>query len=541
MTAWRRVLGVVRRAEAGDPPTDGELLSRFAAARDQAAFELLVWRHAAMVFGVCRRAVRDEHLAEDAFQAVFLVLARKAGSVRGANLAGWLFRVARRVGAKAARRAPTPQLAVDPIAKPAPDELERRELQAILDDEIARLPDRFRVPVLLCYLGGLSTEEAARRIGVPRGTILSRLSTARQRLAVRLTRRGVTVPAVALAPAAVVNATVRNAVAFVTKSPAPAIVPASLAEGVLRTMTLHKLVPVAAACALVAGLVSGVGFKAGPGPAVAIAQQPVKSTLVAPPPSDDDRKREREKLTKLTLHLRDQIDADERVIRQTIEANRLTSGAESAGRIHKLLTQLDTELFTVEKDLLRQTVEKTALDAKITGRKVIVPESVIDQAVSADERVRAVIVKLSSDRKLLDEAVESGVKTAITARSEVLSKRTLELQQMRLFARDEVVISLQKAALADLVHRAAVLADSIEVSTALFEKLRGRRDVLERQLSETATVALNFEGQKAALESKRELLRRLESQLALVEVEHQFGGPLPTLPPVSGVDRKSVV
>src|SRR5438552_8446781 len=90
-----------RPADPGDPVSDVELLARFTRAGDQAAFELLVWRHASMVYGVCWRIVRDDQRAEDAFQATFLVLARKAGSVRGANVAGWLFRVARRVSYRA--------------------------------------------------------------------------------------------------------------------------------------------------------------------------------------------------------------------------------------------------------------------------------------------------------------------------------------------------------------------------------------------------------------------------------------------------------
>src|SRR5262245_37029880 len=183
-----------RRASAADGITDAELLHRFARERDEAAFELLVWRHGGMVFGVCRRAVRDEQLAEDAFQAVFLVLARKAENVRG-NLGGWLFRVARRVSARALNRQPTVQAVVETCAAPTADPLERAELSALLDAEIARLPERLRRPVVLCYLGGRTTEDAARELGCPRGTVLSRLDTARKRLAERLTRRGVTLPA----------------------------------------------------------------------------------------------------------------------------------------------------------------------------------------------------------------------------------------------------------------------------------------------------------------------------------------------------------
>src|SRR5438067_4221829 len=205
--AFGRIARLLRRptSEPGEPEPDAELLARFARSADQSAFELLVWRHAVMVFGVCRRVVRDHHLAEDAFQATFLVLARKAGSVRGSNVAGWLFRVARRVAVRAraqsvARAKRETPLAGSPASPPADDET---EALAILDEEVGRLPERLRLPVVLCYLVGRSTEDAARALGCPRGTVLSRLATARRRLAARLTRRGVTVPAALLAVAAV--------------------------------------------------------------------------------------------------------------------------------------------------------------------------------------------------------------------------------------------------------------------------------------------------------------------------------------------------
>src|SRR5436853_7209634 len=107
-----------RRETASDGVPDAELLRRFAHARDEAAFELLVWRHGAMVLGLCRRAVRDEQLAEDAFQAVFLVLARKARAIRGGNVAGWLFRVTRRVAARALRAKPVVRTPGEQLAEP---------------------------------------------------------------------------------------------------------------------------------------------------------------------------------------------------------------------------------------------------------------------------------------------------------------------------------------------------------------------------------------------------------------------------------------
>jgi RNA polymerase sigma factor (sigma-70 family) len=180
----------------GDPVPDGELLERFGRG-DSAAFELLVCRHAETVFGTCARICRDTHDAEDAFQATFLVFARKAKGIRRSQcLAGWLHRVAHRAATRAAMKRTKSQrreqsFAADPHAVAEGS----TELQTILDAEINRLTDRYRLPVLLCYLQGLSTEDAAKQLGIPRGTVLSRLATARRKLTARLIRRGVTVPA----------------------------------------------------------------------------------------------------------------------------------------------------------------------------------------------------------------------------------------------------------------------------------------------------------------------------------------------------------
>ena len=223
---------------------DRELLDRFVATRDEAAFELLIWRHGAMVLGVCRRAIRDHQLAEDAFQAVFIVLARKARSIRGGNVAGWLFRVARRVAARAVRRRSALELPPNLTSKPADAALEQQELTEVLDAEVVRLPDRLRRAVILCYLGGQTAEDAARELGCPRGTVLSRLATARKRLAMRLTRRGLALPTAGLAfSIATTERLVSQTIATIQlpfNRLAPAG-PAQLAESVVRTMMTTKL------------------------------------------------------------------------------------------------------------------------------------------------------------------------------------------------------------------------------------------------------------------------------------------------------------
>jgi RNA polymerase sigma factor (sigma-70 family) len=164
-----RLATLVRRlrrdtAADGAGVSDAELLGRFVRSRDDAAFEPLVWRHGAMVLGACRRVLGNPADAEDAFQAVFLVLARKAASVaRGQALPVWLHRVAMRLALRLARlRRPIADLAIDPPAAVACDPVERDELRGVLDAEIDRLPAHCRRAVVLCYLEGLRGSEAAR-------------------------------------------------------------------------------------------------------------------------------------------------------------------------------------------------------------------------------------------------------------------------------------------------------------------------------------------------------------------------------------------
>src|SRR5262245_41769530 len=201
------VIRYVRAAvgPGGDGPTDAALLGRFAAARDEGAFELLVWRHAGMVARVCRGSLRDHHAAEDATQAVFLALARQAGAVgRRGTVAGWLFRVARRVSARAARRRKQPAgppVDLDPLPHPAPEPgpASDPDIARLLHDELDRLPEKYRTPVVLCFFEGLTHADAARRLGWPVGTVAARVARAKDRLQRRLLGRGVTLPAAGLA------------------------------------------------------------------------------------------------------------------------------------------------------------------------------------------------------------------------------------------------------------------------------------------------------------------------------------------------------
>src|SRR5947209_5026354 len=186
------VIGHLCRASlltAGSGPSDGRLLESFAHRGDQAAFEALVRRHGPMVLGVCRRVLGDVHAAEDALQATFLVLVRKAASIAKRELLGnWLYGVAYRTALKAktaAARRRAKERQVRPMPNPGNEEEVWRELQPLLDQELSRLPDKYRIPVVLCDLQGKSRQEAARQLGCPEGTVSSRLARARVMLAKR--------------------------------------------------------------------------------------------------------------------------------------------------------------------------------------------------------------------------------------------------------------------------------------------------------------------------------------------------------------------
>jgi RNA polymerase sigma factor (sigma-70 family) len=190
-------------AEARDL-TDGELLQRFLADREEAAFAILVQRHGPMVLGVCRRVLGDVSSAEDSFQATFLVLARRAASIQSnSSLAGWLYGVAQRIALKAkvqalARRNRERQVEIMPRAEPL-DELTWRELRSVLDQEIAGLPEKYRAPLVLCYFEGKSYALAAQELGWPKGSLARRIARGRELLRKQLVQRGITLSAATLA------------------------------------------------------------------------------------------------------------------------------------------------------------------------------------------------------------------------------------------------------------------------------------------------------------------------------------------------------
>jgi RNA polymerase sigma factor (sigma-70 family) len=253
--------------DAGLIPDD-DLLRRYAERRDEAAFELLLWRHGALVWGVCRRVAPDRAAAEDAFQAAALALARHAGSVRrGPSAAGWLYRVAYRAALRTRSRGREEPVAAPPERagrdRDPVDAAAARELAGVIDAEVSGLPEAFRAAFVLCELEGRSNAEAAAALGCAVGTVESRLTRARSRLRDRLARRGVALSVGALAAAAV-PATVHAAAARAAADPS------AVSPGVRELATHAARAPragyFAAGFALVAGVALAVGIVAAAGP-----------------------------------------------------------------------------------------------------------------------------------------------------------------------------------------------------------------------------------------------------------------------------------
>jgi RNA polymerase sigma factor (sigma-70 family) len=298
--------------------SEGQLLDRFVTRRDDVAFEALVARHGPMVMGVCRRLLRDPNDVDDAFQATFLVLVRKAGTLRRRDLLGnWLYGVAFKVASRsrsvAVRRfaTETPTEEVEALAGVYDSPEAALGPDPTLHEELTRLPEKYRAPVVLCYLEGLTHEEAANRLGWPVGTVKGRLARARDLLRSRLTRRGVTVASAAVAldllgrdapaalPERLVIPTVKAASQVAAGQAAAGIVSvqaAALCEGVVHAMSLRTIKMALTSAAVAGTLVTGAGAFAyqasgtgsGPRPTATTAKTTSETTKRQPFDLDND-------------------------------------------------------------------------------------------------------------------------------------------------------------------------------------------------------------------------------------------------------------
>jgi RNA polymerase sigma factor (sigma-70 family) len=347
--ALRKVVDNLRQALnpfEGNGLPDGQLLERFLASRDEAAFAALVQRHGPMVLSVCRRVLGNPHDSEDAFQATFLVLAQKARSVVKHEAVGsWLYTVAYRTAqeartANARRRQKERQ--VQDMPHPQAVLREPQDWQPLLDHELSRLPEKYRTPIVLCDLEGRARKEVARQLGVPEGTLSSRLAAARRKLAQRLAQHGLTLSGGALAaalaesaasahvPTLLVWSTAKAATLVAAGQLAAVSAPAAvLTRGVLKAMFMAKLKPAVGAMMMMAALgIGGLAYHAGYGPTAVQAASP-ESREGAKPQSELEVLRKENELLKLNLQI-----ILEKVRAQEGELQAFRERAKAVGQVH---------------------------------------------------------------------------------------------------------------------------------------------------------------------------------------------------------------
>jgi RNA polymerase sigma factor (sigma-70 family) len=426
-----------------DAPSDGQLLERFARCREEASFAALVRRHGGLVLGVCRRVLADVHDAEDAFQATFLVLARKAGSIqKRESVASWLygvaFRVASRAKADTARRRAREQ-EVEPLPPCDPlAELVWRELRPILDEELNRLPEKYRAPVVLCYLQGITHAEAARRLGWPRGTVAGRLARARQMLRARLTRRGLGLPAGLLAAALAESAsaavptglgmsTVKAAVLTAAGQAAAGLVSAAaaaLVEGVLHAMLMGKLKIVTAVVLTFVVLGSGATWFAYGGLALSVSES---QTEKATGDADEVAKLKAEiaRLKKELARVKRQLvnvkrEALAQADRALAERELARAKAEEAARLAERARKLELDALRKAEAARRKAIQEQKDAQRIKELETARLRDAVDQALkeAADKRAREV--------KKAEEAYQRAVKAAKALREADRKKKEAE-------------------------------------------------------------------------------------------------------------------
>jgi RND family efflux transporter MFP subunit len=500
---------------AGAGLADAELLQRFARQRDHAAFELLVWRHGPMVLGACRRLLSNPHDADDAFQATWLVLVRKAGSInRGASLGSWLHRVACRVAvrlrATLARRLGQEQPAPDQLAGPAFSP-EGREIFRVLDEEVDRLPARQRTAFVLCCLEGKTGPEAARQLGCRPGTVSSRLTRARIILRRRLTRRGLAPVGAGLALLAAdavaaplsapeVAGAVQAALLFSSRAAGAALSSraVSLAEGVLRSMFLTKLQMTGLALLVAAALAAG-SVLAYHAPQDQQPQNPlIREERPAPPeeaPSDADKGLPVVRVVKPRVVGRD----------RTAEFASTVQAFEQAD----LFSQVAGVVKAVKVDLGTR-VKKGDVLAEIDAPLILLEER---QAAAAMRQARGKVEEAAARVAGAEAEVNAGKsvvrqrEAAARSADVALADRQAEYERLEKRFKEgaipATVLDEQKRQLADARSRAGALAEALGPARA---DLEVKKNKVVQAEAEVTTAKANVEVAEAALQKANLIL-----------------------------------
>ncbi len=393
---------------------DQELVHRFHAQQDQSAFHALLRRHGAMVLDACRGVLGNDADAEDAFQATFLILARKADSIRKtASVGSWLHGVAKHTALKARAQSATRQKheARVPLREASePDDLSWRELRQVLHEELRRLPERYRAPLLLCYLEGATQDAAAAQLNLAKSTLRERLERGRALLRTRLMRRGLGPAALLIAvawpaahgsssvPVSLVVSTVKAATGFAAGSAAASVVSAKVAaitEGVLNAMFLTKL-KIASLVLLVVAATLGAGgllYRTGAAEAVihrtmsevkATERKTLDEKSVArndkevQTPQTEERRKARarfpiapELLGRLRIEKDNQFEiAPELLGRLRIEKDNHFAG--ETRELHELFRKGDVDVF-VDGDMQKPFIKGAKFDSivEISGKKFL--------------------------------------------------------------------------------------------------------------------------------------------------------------------------
>ena len=495
-TGLNRVMEHLRRTLLPTGLADGELLSRFVAAHDEPSFTTLVRRHGPMVWGVCKRVLRHHHDAEDAFQATFLILARKAGSVlKRASLSSWLYRVALRTALEARtvnarRRVREKQVEDLPQSEvPAP---EIQDWRPFLDQELGRLREKYRAAVVLCDLEGVSRKEAARRLGIPEGTLSSRLATARQMLAKRLGRYGLTLSGGALAlglgeeataavPMALVSSTVKAGLLLAAGQAAALVTPAGiLMKEVIRSMFMTKVKLAMAVVMVVTALGTG-GI---------VYRTTVQAAPPGKPRSELEALRRENELLKLNLEVvlekvRDQ-EAELRTLRGTTgklaatEA-RTRQGAAAAevreGEAAQQIAELNIKKAKLEAAIFELNCERATAELKVKAlaekqaafmaqhllnrQAQAYEEALMRKKEDAEKAALKALIDVKSSSSI--QEIEAGLKVLREARDkEAMARAILSLEKALKDLQDKQDKALkdqQNKTLKDLQDKAKALKD----------------------------------------------------------------------------------
>lgn len=407
--------------------TDGQLLERFVKQRDAAAVAGLVRRHGPMVWGVCRRVLHNHQDAEDAFQAAFLVLVRRATSVVPREAVGnWLYGVAYQTALKARAtimRRKVREKQVEDMPEPTVDEQALwGELRPVLDQELSRLPDKYRVAVVLCDLEGKTRREVAGQLGLSEGTLSGRLTRGRAMLAKRLARRGLLITAVGLAgalahnvasasvPTAVASSTIKAVSLFAAGQLATvgsvSVRVASLTEGVLRTMMLARVKQTALVLLILCVFGMGVGGGVFALQGVAQAQQPTGQKAGGTSASGlnaADQPNLNERLTSLQRQL-EVLENQMRLVAKELESLRqelkpIAARPASKDEI-KLFTLQNATADDTAKTLAQLFVSKLGGDFQQRGQSA---EKGL--RIATDARTNTIIVQGSAEELKVVEAI----------------------------------------------------------------------------------------------------------------------------------------